>query len=103
MIKNKVAPPFKQTEFQIVYGQGINRLGEVIDLGVQIGIVDKAGAWYSYKDDRIGQGKKNAAQFLADNPEMGAEIEQRVRDKLLSPASGEEEVAEDNVTPISGS
>ena len=103
VIKNKVAPPFKQTEFQIVYGKGINRLGEVIDLGVQIGIVDKAGAWYSYKDDRIGQGKKNAAQFLADNPEMGAEIEQRVRDKLLSPAGGEEEVAEDNVTPISGS
>ena len=90
VIKNKVAPPFKQTEFQIVYGQGINRLGEVIDLGVQIGIVDKAGAWYSYKDDRIGQGKKNAAQFLADNPEMAAEIEQRVRDKLLSPAGGEE-------------
>lgn len=103
VIKNKVAPPFKQTEFQIVYGKGINRLGEVIDLGVQIGIVDKAGAWYSYKDDRIGQGKKNAAQFLADNPEMAAEIEQRVRDKLLPPAGGVEEVAEDNVTPISGS
>ena len=68
VIKNKVAPPFKQTEFQIVYGQGINRLGEVIDLGVQIGIVDKAGAWYSYKDDRIGQGKKNAAQFLSGQP-----------------------------------
>ncbi len=103
VIKNKVAPPFKQTEFQIVYGRGINRLGEVIDLGVQIGIVDKAGAWYSYKDDRIGQGKKNAAQFLADNPEMAAEIEQRVREKLLAPVGGEEEVAEDNVTPISGS
>ena len=103
VIKNKVAPPFKQTEFQIVYGQGINRLGEVIDLGVQIGIVDKAGAWYSYKDDRIGQGKKNAAQFLAENPEMAAEIEQRVREKLLAPVGGESsEVAEDNVTPISG-
>ena len=103
VIKNKVAPPFKQTEFQIVYGQGINRLGEVIDLGVQIGIVDKAGAWYSYNDDRIGQGKKNAAQFLVDNPEMAAKIEQRVRDKLLTPAGSEEEAAEDNVTPISGS
>jgi len=103
VIKNKVAPPFKQTEFQIVYGKGINRLGEVIDLGVQIGVVDKAGAWYSYKDDRIGQGKKNAAQFLEDNPEMAAEIEQLVRDKLLPSASNEDEQNEDNVTPISGS
>ena len=103
VIKNKVAPPFKQTEFQIVYGKGINRLGEVIDLGVQIGIVDKAGAWYSYKDDRIGQGKKNAAQFLVENPDMAAEIEQRVREKLLAPVGSEEEAAEDNVTPISGS
>jgi recombination protein RecA len=103
VIKNKVAPPFKQTEFQIIYGKGINRLGEVIDLGVQIGIVDKAGAWYSYKEDRIGQGKKNAAQFLLDNPEMGAEIERLVREKLLAPAGSEDDSAEDNVTPISGS
>ena len=103
VIKNKVAPPFKQTEFQIIYGKGINRLGEVIDLGVQIGIVDKAGAWYSYKEDRIGQGKKNAAQFLLDNPEMGAEIERLVREKLLAPTGSEDGAAEDNVTPISGS
>ena len=106
VIKNKVAPPFKQTEFQIVYGRGINRLGEVIDLGVQIGIVDKAGAWYSYKEDRIGQGKKNAAQFLEDNPKMAAEIEQLVREKLLTPTKAEAEAAEaddGNVTPISAS
>ena len=103
VVKNKVAPPFRQAEFQILYGKGIFQKAELIDIGVKQGLINKAGAWYSYKDDRIGQGKKNAAQFLVDNPEMAAEIEQRVRDKLLSPAGGEEEVAEDNVTPISGS
>lgn len=83
VVKNKVAPPFKQTEFQILYGKGIHRLGEIIELGVKQGIVEKSGAWYSYKEDRIGQGKKNAADFLLDNPEMCAEIETRLRDELL--------------------
>ena len=100
VIKNKVAPPFKQTEFQIVYGQGINRLGEVIDLGVQIGIVDKAGAWYSYKDDRIGQGKKNAATYLQENQEIASEIDKQLRSKLLDDLDLPEEEAS-NVTPIS--
>jgi recombination protein RecA len=86
VIKNKVAPPFKQAEFQIMYGKGIYRLGEVIDLGVQVGLVDKAGAWYSYKNERIGQGKKNAADFLAENSAMGAEIERKIREKLLGQA-----------------
>jgi len=83
VIKNKVAPPFKQTEFQIMYGKGIYRLGEVIDLGVQLGLVDKAGAWYSYKGDKIGQGKKNACDFLSENAELGEEIEALIRAKLL--------------------
>ena len=107
VIKNKVAPPFRQTEFQILYGKGIFRLGEIIDLGVQIGAVEKAGAWYSYKGDKIGQGKKNSADYLAENPHLAAEIEAAVRAKLLNhgekPAADESnEEAEDNVTPISG-
>jgi recombination protein RecA len=105
VIKNKVAPPFKQTEFQILYGNGIYRLGEVIDLGVQEGLVDKAGAWYSYKNDRIGQGKKNAAAYLAENPQMAEEIEHTLRGKLLGDLAAEEASEEDvdNVTPITGS
>jgi len=102
VIKNKVAPPFKQTEFQIMYGKGIYRLGEIIDLGVQIGAVEKAGAWYSYKGDKIGQGKKNAAEFLSENAHLAAEIEQAVRAKLLNEQVQEEDDVEDNVTPISG-
>lgn len=82
VVKNKVAPPFKQTEFDIMYGSGISRLGEVIDLGVQAGIVDKAGAWYSYSGTRIGQGKDNAREFLRENPAMAREIENLVRDKF---------------------
>lgn len=104
VIKNKVAPPFKQAEFQIMYGKGIYLLGEVIDLGVQIGVVEKAGAWYSYKGDKIGQGKKNASDYLSENPHLAVEIEQLVRAKLLNhgePSEDEEEL-EDNVTPISG-
>ncbi|MFT4918564.1 MAG: recombination protein RecA, partial [Zhongshania aliphaticivorans] len=83
VVKNKVSPPFKQAEFQILYGQGIYRLGEVIDLGVKQGLVDKAGAWYAYKGDKIGQGKANAAKYLAEHPEIAAEIEGQVREALL--------------------
>ena len=103
VIKNKVAPPFKQCEFQILYGKGIYRLGEIIDLGVQIGLVEKAGAWYSYKTDRIGQGKKNASEFLSENPEIAQEIESAIRAKLLGAddASTGEEEQDDNITPIS--
>ncbi len=84
VVKNKVAPPFKQAEFQIMYGQGIYHMGEVIDLGVQQKLVEKAGAWYSYKGDKIGQGKANAAKFLEDNPEIATEIETEIRKQLLS-------------------
>lgn len=84
VVKNKVAPPFRQAEFQIMYGQGIYHMGEVIDLGVKEGLVDKSGAWYAYKGDKIGQGKANAAKFLDENPEIANEIESTIRDKLLS-------------------
>lgn len=79
VVKNKVAPPFKQAEFDIMYGGGISREGEIIDLGVQAGIVDRAGAWYSYEGTRIGQGKDNAREYLRENPVMTREIENKVR------------------------
>ena len=84
VVKNKVAPPFKQAEFEILYGHGISREGEIIDLGVLHGIVEKSGAWFSYKGDRIGQGKENARDYLIENPEVAAEIEQKVRARLLA-------------------
>ena len=83
VVKNKVAPPFRQTEFQILYGKGIYRNGEIIDLGVEQGIVEKSGAWYSYQGERIGQGKKNAAEWLDQNPEARDRIEDRIRSELL--------------------
>ncbi|WP_298050922.1 recombinase RecA [uncultured Paenalcaligenes sp.] len=79
IVKNKVAPPFKQAEFDIMYGGGISREGEIVDLGVQAGIVDKAGAWYSYEGTRIGQGKDNAREYLRENPAMARDIENKVR------------------------
>jgi recombination protein RecA len=87
VVKNKVAPPFKQTEFQILYGSGINRMGEVIDYGVKLGMIDKAGAWYSYQGNKIGQGKNNVMKFLQENPVIAKELEAKVRAELLeSPA-----------------
>ncbi|MFY0700846.1 MAG: recombinase RecA [Bermanella sp.] len=83
VVKNKVAPPFKQAEFQIMYNQGINRGAEIIDLGVKLGLVDKAGAWYAYKGDKIGQGKANACVYLQENPAVQEEIETQIRDQLL--------------------
>ena len=85
VVKNKVSPPFKQAEFEILYGKGISRLGELIDLGVQNDIVNKAGSWYSYGDNRIGQGKDNAQEFLREHPEIADEIEKRVRAILMPP------------------
>ena len=82
VVKNKIAPPFKQAEFDIMYGAGISREGEIIDLGVTAGIVDKAGAWFSYNGDRIGQGKDNVREYLREHPAMAVEIENRVREKL---------------------
>jgi len=84
VVKNKMAPPFKQVQFEILYGEGISREGELIDLGVKHDIVDKAGAWYSYNGDRIGQGKDNVRNFLKDNPEIAQDIEQQLRTKLLN-------------------
>jgi recombination protein RecA len=79
VVKNKVAPPFKETEFDILYGEGTSRQGEIIDLGVAAKIVDKAGAWYSYKGEKIGQGKDNSREFLRENPDLAREIENKVR------------------------
>jgi len=79
VVKNKVAPPFKQASFDILYGEGISREGEIIDLGVDCGVVEKSGAWYSYKGDRVGQGKDNSREFLREHPEIALEIENRVR------------------------
>ena len=82
VVKNKVSPPFKQAEFDILYGQGISREGGLIDMGVEHGFVRKAGAWYTYDGDQLGQGKENARQFLKDNPELADEIERKIKDKL---------------------
>ncbi|NBF06395.1 recombinase RecA [Pseudomonas sp. Fl5BN2] len=84
IVKNKVAPPFRQAEFQILYGKGIYLNGEIIDLGVLHGFLEKSGAWYSYQGNKIGQGKANSAKFLQDNPEIGNALEKQIRDKLLT-------------------
>jgi recombination protein RecA len=83
VVKNKVAPPFREAEFEIMYGQGISREGEIIELGAAQGIVEKSGAWYSYKGERIGQGKENAREFLKSRPEIAKDIEAQIRVKLL--------------------
>src|SRR3989338_5082304 len=84
VVKNKVAPPFKQAEFDILYNEGISRESEIVNLGVQVGIVDKAGAWFSYNGQRIGQGKENARQFLKEHPAMAQEIETKVRELMIN-------------------
>jgi recombination protein RecA len=94
VVKNKIAPPFKQAEFQILYGQGFNRMGEIIDLGVKVGIVEKAGAWFSYNGSKLGQGKSNSSTFLKENPDIANEIEGIIRDKLLPKNLIEEEEEE---------
>ncbi len=103
VVKNKVAPPFKQVEFQILYGEGISREGEIIDLGVKHGFVEKSGAWYSYNGDRIGQGKDNVRKFLKENTEMAADIESRIRAEVFpelatdeTPAEGEKAAKTEN-------
>ncbi len=110
VVKNKVAPPFKQVEFDIMYGEGISKTGELVDLGVKAGIVEKSGAWISYDGQRIGQGRENAKQFLKDNPKMAAELERAIRanaglivEKMLAnPDAGEDDGEEpdaDGVLP----
>ena len=85
VVKNKVAPPFRQCEFEILYGEGTSREGEIIELGVAQNLIDKSGAWYSYNGDRIGQGKENVRQFLRDNPAIANEIDKQLRERLLVP------------------
>ncbi len=94
VVKNKIAAPFKQAETQILYGQGFNRNGELIDLGVKHKLVEKAGAWYSYQGDKIGQGKANSCKYLVENPAIAAEIETKLRDLLLTPVTEGDQVDE---------
>ena len=102
-MKNKVAPPFKTIEFDIMYGEGVSKAGELIDLGVTAGIVEKSGSWFSYDSQRIGQGRENARTFLKENPEIANAIERRIRENagILSAnmmSEGKEE-AEDDAAP----
>jgi len=83
VVKNKVSPPFREAEFEIMYGQGISREGEIIDMGSAQGIIEKSGAWYSYKNERIGQGKENVRLFLVEHPEIATDIEKQIRERLL--------------------
>jgi recombination protein RecA len=82
VVKNKVAPPFKQAEFDIIYGQGISREGSLLDLGVDQGFVRKAGAWFTYESDQLGQGRENARNFLRDNPDLANELEKKIKEKM---------------------
>ena len=98
VVKNKIAPPFKQAEFQILYGEGINNLGELIELGVKHGFVEKAGAWYSCNGERIGQGKANAAKYLDEHPEMAKDVDTKLRDMFLSKVVVTDDKKEEAVT-----
>ena len=98
IVKNKIAPPFKQAEFDIMYGEGISKVGELIDLGVKAGIVEKAGAWFSYNGEKLGQGRENAKQVLRDNPNLADEIEKKIREaagQLTSEMIGDMDVEDD--------
>ncbi|PPD28180.1 MAG: recombinase RecA [Hyphomicrobium sp.] len=106
VVKNKVAPPFKQVEFDIMYGEGISKTGELVDLGAKASIVEKSGAWFSYNGERLGQGRENTKQFIKNNPKMAAEIEKAIRanaglivEKMLVDPSGDEAHDEDGVLP----
>ncbi|WP_417680456.1 recombinase RecA [Roseibium sp.] len=103
VVKNKLAPPFRQVEFDIIYGEGVSKMGELIDLGVKGGIVEKSGAWFSYNSQRLGQGRENSKQFLRENPELAAEIELAIRqnagliaEAIIDPSGGEDD---DGVVP----
>jgi len=99
VVKNKVSPPFKEVEFDIMFGEGISKIGEIVDLGVKCGVVEKSGSWYSYKDERIGQGRENAKTFLKANPAMAADIEEKIRSASgldFSMAAGDQEAVLDD-------
>ena len=95
VVKNKVAPPFKEAEFDIMFGKGISREGDVLDLAAKEDIIVKSGAWYSYKGEKIGQGRENAKKYLADNPTVFDEVEQLVRNKYLNPEIEESDEPEE--------
>jgi recombination protein RecA len=99
VVKNKVAPPFRQAEFDIMYGEGISREGEVLEIGVNLGVLEKSGAWYIYGSDRLGQGKDNARDFLKENPELAREIENKIREKagVAAPAAPAEALEDKKV------
>ena len=97
IVKNKMAPPFKQAEFDIVYGKGISREGSIIDMGVETGIIRKSGSWFTYGDDQLGQGKENVRQFLSDNPELADEIEQKI---LVSLGIGLQDQPQDDAAAV---
>jgi recombination protein RecA len=82
VVKNKVAPPFRAAEFDIIFGEGISKAGEIIDMGTELGIINKSGSWYSYNDDKLGQGRESVKQLMLDNPELAAEIEAKIREKI---------------------
>ncbi|HLS84736.1 MAG TPA: recombinase RecA, partial [Burkholderiales bacterium] len=94
VVKNKVAPPFRNAEFDVMYGEGISREGEILELGVQYGVLEKSGAWYIYNSDRLGQGKDNCREFLKENPALAREIEDKIREKAGVKATAEETPAE---------
>ena len=109
VVKNKVAPPFRQVEFDIMYGQGISKTGELIDLGVKAGVVEKSGSWFSYGDERIGQGRENVRKFLLENKDLAERLEQQIRvneglieDELLMPKEEqiEDDGADDKITSL---
>ncbi|WP_026377060.1 recombinase RecA [Aestuariibacter salexigens] len=100
VVKNKVAPPFKQAEFQIMYGAGISKEAELIDLGVKQKLVEKAGAWYSYNGDRIGQGKANVVKYLKDNPEIAQDLEQKIRAELLLTKKAQDDAPAEAESPL---
>jgi recombination protein RecA len=88
VVKNKVAPPFRAAEFDIIFGEGISKTGEIIDMGTELGIVQKSGSWYSYNNDRLGQGREGVKQLLVDNPELAADIEAKIREKVKEMQAG---------------
>jgi recombination protein RecA len=106
VVKNKLAPPFKEAEFDILFGEGVSKLGEIVDLGSDLGIIDKSGAWFSFEGNRIGQGRDNSKVFLAENAKVGEAIEKKIRTHFgLIKAAGKDEVPSsppNNVTPIPG-
>ena len=96
VVKNKVAPPFRQAEFDIMYGKGISREGSLIDIGVDLGIVNKSGAWYTYDGEQLGQGKENAKAFLTQNPELMVDIDQKIRVQVGAQLHDGEPLPEDD-------